>query len=260
MKIPLFQVDAFANAPFEGNPAAVCLLESMLEDEVLQNIASEINLSETAFLVKSGLGGYDLRWFTPVKEVSLCGHATLASAHILYNEAGVKEEITFHTLSGALEVTKTGMDIYEMKFPIDEAKPLYLKEIFDDVGFEFQSVFEGKDDYLLVLKDQKAVQEAKPNFAEIAKFGKRGLIITAAGDHYDFVSRCFYPSYGVDEDPVTGSAHTLLANYWCKRKGKNHFSAKQLSKRTGTLTCRVNNEHVFLIGKAKTIIRGYMYL
>ena len=154
MKIPIFQVDAFADSAFEGNPAAVCILEKMLPDDILQKIASEFNLSETAFIVKISSGGYHLRWFTPLKEVSLCGHATLASAHILFTEAKIPEKVSFQTLSGVLEVINTNDDHYEMTLPMDYPKPLDITDGFDKIGVEFLEVFEGKDDYLLILKDQ----------------------------------------------------------------------------------------------------------
>ncbi len=252
----IYQVDAFADKAFGGNPAAVCLLNEWIEEDTMQNIASEINLSETAFLVEDD-GAYKLRWFTPVKEVRLCGHATLATAHVLFHHLQVeKDQLEFETLSGTLVVQKIDDGQYKMDLPSDNPEVLFFDDAINNIGLEAKSIFEGKDDYLIILKDQEAVEEAEPDLEAIKKLNKRGVIISAKGDETDFVSRCFYPAYGIDEDPVTGSAHTLLTPYWANRLGKIELEAEQLSQRKGKLRCRLNGDMISLFGNAVTVIQG----
>lgn len=261
MTITIYQVDAFSKKPFGGNPAAVCVLDSWLSEELMQNIASELNLSETAFCVKVG-DKYELRWFTPTTEVRMCGHATLATGHIFYTELGYKEEvISFETKSGELTVEKISEGDYKMTLPTDEVMVVFYEDGLDKLNIDYESVFEGKDDYLMILKNETEVLRARPDFKAISKLDKRGLIITAKGDEEaDFVSRCFYPAYGIDEDPVTGSAHTLLTPYWSRRLSKNDLIAKQLSARGGEMTCQLKGEKVNISASAKTIIKGSLYL
>jgi len=260
MTITIYQVDAFSDKPFGGNPAAVCVLDSWLSDHMMQDIAGELNLSETAFCVKEE-DQYHLRWFTPVDEVRMCGHATLATGHIFFTELDYKEDsISFQTKSGELTVAKLSEGHYKMTLPTDEVLVVFYEDGLDKLNIDYESVFVGKDDYLMILKDESEVLKARPDFKAISKLDKRGVIITAKGDEADFVSRCFYPALGIDEDPVTGSAHTLLTPYWSRRLSKNDLHAKQLSKRGGELTCQLKGEKVNISASARTIIKGSLYL
>jgi PhzF family phenazine biosynthesis protein len=215
MKIPIYQVDAFTSEVFSGNPAAVCILDSWLGDNMLQSIAAENNLSETAFLVRND-DGFDLRWFTPTTEVALCGHATLASAFVLFNyQDWSKEEIRFHTRkSGQLIVGKHN-GLLEMDFPSRLAysivPPSGLREA---LGVTPISVLGSVEDLLVVLESERAVRELQPDFSALERFEYRGIIVTSRGSRSDFVSRCFAPRFGIPEDPVTGSAHCVLVPYW----------------------------------------------
>jgi len=260
MTITIYQVDAFSDKPFGGNPAAVCVLDSWLSDHMMQDIAGELNLSETAFCVKEE-DQYHLRWFTPVDEVRMCGHATLATGHIFFTELDYNEDsISFQTKSGELTVAKLSEGHYKMTLPTDEVLVVFYEDGLDKLNIDYESVFEGKDDYLMILKDESEVLKARPDFKAISKLDKRGVIITAKGDEADFVSRCFYPALGIDEDPVTGSAHTLLTPYWSRRLSKNDLHAKQLSKRGGELTCQLKGEKVNISASARTIIKASLYL
>ena len=260
MELILYQVDAFSDKPFGGNPAAVCVLDEWLSDELMQNIAAEMNLSETAFCVKNE-DKYHLRWFTPKAEVDMCGHATLATGHIYFTELNYKQEsISFETKSGPLQVAKISAGQYKLSLPTDEVMVVFYEDGLDKLNIEYESVFEGKDDYLMILKNETEVIKTRPDFKAIGKLDKRGVIITAKGDNSDFVSRCFYPAYGIDEDPVTGSAHTLLTPYWSRRLSKNDLHAKQLSERGGEMTCQLKGERVNISASAITIIKGSLYL
>ena len=261
MTYSIFQVDAFANQCFKGNPAAVVPLKDWLTEDALQHIASENNLSETAFFVPDGTD-FHLRWFTPVAEVRLCGHATLASAHVLFQHLNFEGDIiTFHTLSGPLSVARKE-NHYLMNFPADpieklEEIPLLLME---GLQTEIQEVWKGKDDYLAVLKNEPEVADLKPDFRALAQLGGRGVIASAPGQSTDFVSRCFYPAYGIDEDPVTGSAHTTMTPYWSKKLDKSELTARQISARTGDLICRLQGDRVELEGEAVTFLKGEIYV
>lgn len=264
MKRPLkiIQVDAFAQTPFTGNPAAVIYLEKWLDDDLMQKIAMEINLSETAFFVDKG-DHFHLRWFTPKSEVRLCGHATLATSHALFKHlAYKKEQIKFKTLGGELLVEKKGDDQYQVSFPADIPKQIELTDALQRAvpGIPISEVFFGLDDYLVITESQEIVEAFNPAIAEIKALGHRGLLLSAPGNEVDFVSRCFFPNYGIDEDPVTGSAHTLMTPYWADRLGKNHMTAMQLSDRRGWLKCEIVEEKVKLTGKAITTIEGQVYL
>lgn len=259
MNIKRYQVDAFADAIFTGNPAVVCPLEKWLPDAVMQNIAMENNLSETAFYV-SEKEGWRIRWFTPAAEVDLCGHATLASAFVMFHHQGFPgNAISFQSRSGLLTVTKEG-DALTLDFPADVLYPLEptpLLKCFDEKVLEIQK---GKTDYLFVFDSEESVRSCQPNFARIALIGGRGAIITARGRQVDFVSRFFGPQAGVDEDPVTGSAHTTLTTYWSAKLGKSEFRAEQVSKRGGKLVCKLDGNRVKISGTAKLFSVGTIFL
>lgn len=255
MKLPIYQVDAFASKPFEGNPAAVCPLEEWLPDDLLRNIATENNLSETAFFVP-GDDRYRLRWFTPTTEVDLCGHATLASAHVLFEHLEYDEPaIRFDSNSGDLTVRKKD-DRLVMNFPLAElnkekAPPFLGKAI----GVSANELYRDTD-YLYVIENEEEVRNLNPDIKEIAKADVRGIIVTAPSDEYDFVSRFFAPNAGVDEDPVTGSAHTMLTPYWSKRLDKRKLVGRQVSRRGGTVYCDHKGDRVEISGEACTVIQG----
>lgn len=255
MKIKQYQVDAFATRAFEGNPAAVCPLEGWLEDGLLQAIAEENNLSETAFFVPSEKG-FELRWFTPIKEVDLCGHATLAAAHVIFETLGyAKQVITFETRSGDLFVERKGKRL-EMDFPASPPTPRELPGILaEGLGKRPIEVL-AADDYLAVFDDEATIRAITPNQALLSQLDLRGVIITAPGSDVDFVSRFFAPKFGIPEDPVTGSAHCELAPYWAKKLDKRILSAKQLSKRGGHIVCEVKTNRVLLSGCAVTFMEA----
>ena len=259
MHVPLVQVDAFTAEPFAGNPAAVCLLPTPRDAEWMQHVAAEMNLSETAFLIRRGQA-FDLRWFSPVVEIDLCGHATLASAHVLWElgelPAGVRAE--FHTKSGLL--TAVSQDGWiELDFPATPASPAELPDgLADAIGAAPRFVGRSRFDYLLELDDERTVRELKPDFASMKSLSARGVIVTsrASSDGVDFVSRFFAPGAGIDEDPVTGSAHCCLTPYWSERLGRTTFVARQLSARGGTLRVALEGDRVKLRGQAITVLRG----
>ena len=248
-------MDAFASELFRGNPAAVVPLEEWLPDTVLLSIAFENNLSETAFLVPSG-NGYHVRWFTPVVEVALCGHATLASAHIIFSELGFDgETIEFQSQSGPLTV-KRGESGYIMDFPAEPSDSCDVpKPLIEGLGFEPVLVMKGTD-YLAIVSKQHQIEELAPDFKELAQLDSRGVIVTAPGNDCDFVSRCFFPQTGVDEDPVTGSAHCQMTPYWVDRLGKSKLVARQLSSRGGEVICEMRGDRVTLEGQAVKYMEG----
>lgn len=253
MKIKLYQIDAFAARTFEGNPAAVCPLEYWLDDELLQAIAAENNLSETAFFVPSE-HGYNLRWFTPIKEVDLCGHATLATAHVLFNILGyAKQTIAFETRSGELTVKKRG-NMLEMDFPACPPIPCEFSEILAKSLGQKPIEILVADDYLAVFDSETTIRAITPDQAMLSQLDLRGVIITAPGKDVDFVSRFFAPKFGIPEDPVTGSAHCELAPYWANRLGKNTLTARQISKRGGDIICELKADRVILSGSAITFM------
>jgi PhzF family phenazine biosynthesis protein len=256
---PVFYVDSFASRLFEGNPAAVCMLERWLSDHTLQHIAAEINFSETAFLVRQKTG-FELRWFTPTTEVDLCGHATLASAHVLYRHMSyVQDHVDFKTKSGVLTVSIDG-DFLSLDLPKIEAHnidiPDHLSEAIQTVPLDVKKA----DDLLVLLQDEETVKNLKPDFSLLSKIDCRGVIVTAPGRSVDFVSRFFAPRLGLQEDPVTGSSHCMLAPYWEQRLGKHRLSARQLSKRGGSLVCEVHSERVVIIGQAVTFMAGQLFV
>lgn len=257
MRIPLYQVDAFAAELFRGNPAAVMPLERFLPDKTLLAIAAENNLSETAFLVKDGMD-YRLRWFTPAAEVPLCGHATLASAAVVLERLEAERDaVAFHTLSGLLTV-KRAKDGYEMDFPAQGCRRC---EAFDGVAEALREnpaeVWRNERFTLVLLEEAKAVRTLRPDFARLAQLDPHGVIVTAAGeDGYDCVSRFFAPNLGIHEDPVTGSAHCVLAPFWSRRLGKKRIRACQASARGGELLCNWADDRIELQGKCYFYLEG----
>ena len=259
MKLNIYQVDAFAEQVFEGNPAAVCPLEEWVSDDVLQKIAEENNLSETAFFAPENQG-FKLRWFTPGAEVDLCGHATLAAAHVLYEHLGYSDpEITFSTRSGDLIVKKAAKGL-AMDFPASMPEPVQSPEnLVAGLGREPNEVLAAFD-YIVVLDSEDEIENLNPDFSTWMGLDLRGVVATAPGDHVDFVSRCFYPKLRVNEDPVTGSAHCELAPYWGKRLGLKELKAKQLSKRTGMVACTLVEDRVILSGNAVSYMQGHIII
>ncbi len=255
MRIPIFQVDAFAEQVFGGNPAAVCPLDEWPDDALLQSIALENNLSETAYLVADG-DGYQLRWFTPGAEVDLCGHATLAAAHVVFSRLGFNHDrINFSTRSGILTAVRDG-DGISIDFPATVPTPIEGPEALSMVlGVIPREVLVGFD-YIAVLDDAAMIRTLKPDLRAIADLDLRGVVVTAPGDDCDFVSRCFFPAIGVDEDPVTGSAHCELTPYWAARLERTELLARQLSPRGGTVRCRLDGDRVYLWGKGVDYLIG----
>jgi PhzF family phenazine biosynthesis protein len=255
MKIPYYQIDAFTNSVFSGNPAGVCLLAEWLNNSVLQSIAAENNLSETAFLVKNEKG-YELRWFTPEIEVDLCGHATLASAFVILNCLdNSSDAVRFDSKSGTLKVTRQD-DLLAMDFPSRKAKLCPTpKELASGLGIEPKEVFRSRD-YLAVFDSEDQIKSLQPDMYELSKLDSLGIIVSAAGSESDFVSRFFAPKVGIPEDPVTGSAHSTLIPYWAERLGKSELCAFQLSKRGGELFCKHRGDRVIIAGRAVIYLKG----
>ena len=251
----LWQVDAFASEPFAGNPAAVCLLDRPRDDRWMQQVAAEMNLSETAFLLPEG-GAWRLRWFTPATEVDLCGHATLASAHVLFANRGGLGGLSFLTRSGELRAARRG-DLIELDFPaLPAAEEPPPPGLLDALGTKARSTHRSRFDRLLELDSEDAVRALRPDFRALAKVDTRGVIVTARGKRHDFVSRFFAPKVGVDEDPVTGSAHCVLAPFWAARLGKDEMTGFQASSRGGEVRVRLEGERVLLGGRAVTVLEG----
>jgi len=259
MSIAITQVDAFTSRPYAGNPAAVCILREPAGEGWMRDVAREMNLSETAFLVPHD-DGYNLRWLTPSVEVDLCGHATLASAHVLWEDRHLASDATarFHTRSGLLQAVRRGEWI-EMDFPAKVDEPA---EAPGDLagGLGLQPVYVGRNqfDYLVEVESAEALRNAQPDHSALRKLTVRGIIVTARSDEpeFDFISRFFAPGAGVDEDPVTGSAHCCLGPYWSKRLGKTEFTAYQASPRGGVVRVRCAGDRVLLSGQAVTVLRG----
>lgn len=258
-KVNCWQIDSFTDKPFKGNPAAVCWLEREMSTEWMQAVASEMNLSETAFVSRRE-DGYDLRWFTPNVEVELCGHATLASAHALWSEGllPAEQSIQFHTQSGVLTCTQDA-GLISMDFPATPAHaittPFGLLE-----SLEIVPIFIGQTqfDYLLVVEDEETVRNLSPDFAQLQKVSQRGVMVTsqATTRPYDFISRFFAPAAGINEDPVTGSAHCCLGPYWAEVLGKSSLTAYQASPRGGVVHMQIEEDRVHLKGQAVTVFRG----
>jgi PhzF family phenazine biosynthesis protein len=259
MSLPLFHVDAFTDEPFKGNPAAVCPLKAWLDDKLLLAVAAENNLSETSYFVAEG-EQFRLRWFTPRCEVNLCGHATLASAFVLFTMLEPqRNEVSFATRSGILTVRRE-QDLLSMNFP---ALPPWIcpsppPELIEGLGAQAQhvSVLQIKDNYFVVYESEDDVRRVSPDLGLLEKLHPAGVAVTAPGTQSDFVSRYFAPSYGIPEDPVTGSTHCSLAPYWAQRLGKTSLHARQVSERGGELWCELAGERVVLKGKAVLILQG----
>ena len=257
MYIKMFQVDAFASEVFKGNPAAVCLLDQWIDDRLMQQIAGENNLSETAFIVGAGTH-YEIRWFTPVAEVDLCGHATLAAAHVLFTLGFVRgDRIEFRSPhSGFLPVERKGEELV-LDFPLDTLKEVTPPHgIVEALKRPPLKAIQGRSDYMFIYASQSEIEQMKPDFEALKKLGGRGVIVTSLGNRVHFVSRFFAPGVGINEDPVTGSAHTTLAAYWSKVLDKRKLRARQLSKRGGEVSCEVKGDRVRISGRAITYLTG----
>jgi PhzF family phenazine biosynthesis protein len=262
----IYQVDAFAKNLFQGNPAAVVPLDKWLPDSVMQQIAMENNLAETAFYVKVEGGDGDradfhIRWFTPSIEVDLCGHATLASAFVIYQYEGFTgDSIRFHSRSGLLIVTRQG-ELLSLNFPVDQLREVEVSSELT-AGFDPKPVkaFRGKTDYLLVFDREQDIRDLRVDLSLLSRIRARGIIVTAPGDEADMVSRFFAPQSGIDEDPVTGSAHTSLTSYWAARLGKTKLTAIQLSARRGWLQCELIGDRVMITGEARPFLEGELLI
>lgn len=257
MIIPIYQADAFTDKLFGGNPAAICPLKEWLPEPTMQKIAAENNLAETAFFVPEG-DGFRLRWFTPEIEIDLCGHATLATAHILYSQLGyTKSIIHFHTeKAGTLTVTKYN-DLYTLDFPARMGEKVAPpEELVKALGTESPLEAYKSRDYMLVYSSEEEIAAIKPDFNALSKIDALGIIVTARGNRSDFVSRMFAPSAGINEDPVTGSAHCSLIPYWAEQLGKTELHAYQISGRLGELWCELKGDRVRISGKVVTYLKG----
>ena len=252
-----FEVHSFTDNLFHGNPAGVCLLDNWIDDALMQRIAKENNLSETAFLVQKN-DGYELRWFTPKIEVDLCGHATLASAFVLFDHLEHEgEHIVFHTASGDLIVKRSGSS-FVMDFPSRNASPIEPPiELEKGLDCEIDEAYQSRD-FMAIFESEEIVRNIRPDFAELGKLDCTGIIITAPGEDVDFVSRFFAPQAGILEDPVTGSAHCTLAPYWADRLGKTDLSARQVSERGGEIACKLVDDRVLIAGRAVLYARGFL--
>ena len=258
-KIPIFQVDAFSDEIFFGNPAAICPLGKDLTESQMQNIARENNLSETAF-VKTDKEPFSIRWFTPTTEVELCGHATLAAASVLFDEFLQEHQtkVCFSSKSGELQASKENGMIY-LNFPTDyPSQTERITQVAEALGAEPINYYKGKFDLLVEFEKEREIREMDPDFRLLGKLNSRGVIVTAPGSDADFVSRFFAPRVGVDEDPVTGSTHTTLTPFWSERVGKKVLDAQQLSSRGGKLNCKLLGERVLIGGKTARYLEGFL--
>jgi PhzF family phenazine biosynthesis protein len=251
----IYQVDAFTDRVFGGNPAAVCPLEEWLPEEKMQQIAEENNLSETAFFVKEG-DLVHIRWFTPDMEIDLCGHATLASAHVLFNHLNYEKDVIQFRYGGGMLSVKNNQKMLSMDFPaVSSEKAEITDQIVLSLGKKPLEAFEARD-LMVVFENEKEILDLKPDFAEMVNIDQLGVIATAPGNSADFVSRFFAPRAGISEDPVTGSAHCMLIPYWAGRLGKNKLEAMQLSRRRGKLSCEFKGERVEISGSAISYLIG----
>jgi PhzF family phenazine biosynthesis protein len=260
MKGKVYVANAFSEKKFGGNPAAVVPLNEWLPDELMQQIAAQNNLPETAYIIPQG-NDYGIRWFTPSVEVNLCGHATLASAHILFSHLSYdRDHITFHSKSGPLPVTRNKDGKITLDFPANEPEETNDDGLIERaLGIKPKSVYISRFDYMVVLGGQSDIEALNPDLSLVKKLPACGLIVTAKGDEADFVSRCFFPQSGIDEDPVTGSAHCVTVPYWAKQMGKKKLSAIQLSTRRGYLDCELVGDRVLMSGHAHTYMEGDFY-
>ncbi|MGP3959342.1 PhzF family phenazine biosynthesis protein [Nonomuraea sp. 3N208] len=252
----LFTVDAFTGTAFQGNPAAVCLLETPVSDSWMQSVAAEMNLSETAFLL-----GDSLRWFTPAVEVTLCGHATLATAHVLYSMGAARGQLEFKTASGTLTVNRLPDGMITMDFPAKEVTPVTVPDGLEKaLGVTPVQVGNSQLDLLVEVDSEETVRTLSPDITALAALDARGVIVTARGTDTDFVSRFFAPNVGVPEDPVTGSAHCALSPYWSARLGRASLVGAQLSKRGGLVRVTLDGDRVHLAGRAMTVLSGTLHV
>jgi PhzF family phenazine biosynthesis protein len=261
MKLKVYIVNAFSEKKFGGNAAAIVPLKEWLSDTLMQQIAAQNNLSETVYFVPRG-EDHHIRWFTPTVEVDLCGHGTLAAAFVMFEHLHYgKEKIIFHSKSGPLLVAKRADGQITLDFPANPPEQTREDEMITAaLGIKPESVYKSLFDYMVVMENQSEIESLKPDFTIMKKLVARGLIATAPGDQTDFVSRCFYPQSGIDEDPVTGSAHVVMVPYWAKKLGKNKLSAIQLSARKGYLDCALEGERVLMSGHAVTYLEGDFYI
>jgi predicted PhzF superfamily epimerase YddE/YHI9 len=259
--IPLYQVDAFTTGPFTGNPAAVCVIDGWLPGDLMQKIAMENNLAETAFIVRQG-DEWLIRWFTPVTEVDLCGHATLASSFVVLNLIEPeRDEVTFRSMHMGDLIVRKNADLLELDFPADTLHHCDLPRLLvEGLGTEPAECFTGRSDYLLLYNDQAEIISLNPDFRKLSKADGRGIIVTAPGTDVDFVSRFFAPQAGIDEDPVTGSAHTTLTPFWSARLGKTSMKARQLSARGGYLECTLRGDRTLISGRAGLFLKGEVFI
>ncbi len=264
MLLKIYQVDAFSQKPFEGNPAAVCLLSEVIADDIMQKVAQEMNLSETAFIYPKEKNSYRLRWFTPSAEVKLCGHATLSAAHILFEKSIATSEVLFETLSGQLGVHKQSAGLYSMAFPklAITPRPELKEQVAHIIQCDISAIYTTEVDIIAVLNTQQSVDNLQFNISDLKQINMQGLIVTAPADdvELDFVSRYFAPNVGVDEDPVTGSTHCGLATYWQQQLSKNMLKARQISYRPGDLGLEVMDDRVNISGNAITVMEGTLYI
>jgi len=258
--LKFYQIDAFSGRLFMGNPAGVVPLSKWLSDETMQQIAFENNLAETAFFIKKD-DDFLIRWFTPRVEVELCGHATLSAAHVLFRHLGYEHnEIRFHSMSGQLRVFREKHLLW-LDFPADFCDPVAPPEgLYQALGCEPLYCYKGKTDYMLVYNSRKDIENMKPDMVALEKVDARGVIVTAAAEEVDFVSRFFGPRVGINEDPVTGSAHTTLTPYWSRRLAKSELTARQISERGGFLMCRNRGNRIEIGGEASTYLEGTLYV
>lgn len=256
MELSLYQIDAFTDQIFSGNPAAVCPLNAWLPDAVMQAIAAENNVSETSFIVSKG-DDYEIRWFTPAEEIDLCGHGTLASAYVVFRWLQPwSQQIVFHSRSGPLKVLRN-QDEFTLDFPMLAVTACEIPEnLSHGLGLAPRHVLKNANIYLAVYESERQIRGLKPDFKQLAQFGFERIIVTASGDKVDFVSRYFKPQSLMTEDPVTGSAHCILMPYWARRLTKNRLLARQVSKRGGSILCELKTERVYLTGKAVPYLQG----
>ncbi|HEY1112408.1 MAG TPA: PhzF family phenazine biosynthesis protein [Chitinophagaceae bacterium] len=261
MTLPIYQADAFTDKLYGGNPAAVCPLPEWLPDETMQKIAAENNLAETAFFVPKG-HEYALRWFTPELEIDLCGHATLATAHIIFSHLGYQADVVnFHTMKAGMLTVSRQQDLYTLNFPARIAEPAQAPAgLIEALGGPAPVEILRARDYMVVYEKESDILALKPDFAALSKVDGIGVIVTAKGDSCDFVSRFFAPGAGIPEDPVTGSAHCNLIPYWADRLKKNELHAFQVSSRRGELWCKYEGDRVLMSGKAVTYLKGEIYI
>jgi PhzF family phenazine biosynthesis protein len=260
MNLKIYVANAFSKKKFAGNPAAVVPLNDWLDDSLMQQVAAQNNLAETAYIIPEGTD-YHIRWFTPSVEVDLCGHATLASAHIMFEHLGYNgKRIVFNSKSGPLHVLRD-KDKITLDFPVDEPEEVRDEGLIEKaLGKKPTAVYISRFDYLVVLEKQSDIEDLQPDLSLVKNLKARGLIVTAKGNEADFVSRCFFPQSGINEDPVTGSAHCVLTPYWTKQTGKSKLNAIQLSERRGWLECELAGDRVLISGYANTYLAGDIFI